>query len=105
MVGKVVSKVKTGVHKGDSLSEMDRPPSSRLKKELESREGQNLNISPGFIVVPLYKTPEKYLRQLVDTVKLRPIQTGSFVCRTAAEPILPSVSFWNLWLLQMKGLK
>lgn len=40
------------------------------QKELEKQRREKFDFQPKIsIVIPLYKTPEKYLRQLVDTVK------------------------------------
>ena len=39
-------------------------------KELERQRREKFDFQPKIsIVIPLYKTPEKYLRQLVETVK------------------------------------
>lgn len=69
LVDKMVSKVKTA-------STREIPYQKWIvrhlpgKKELEKQRREKFEYQPKIsIVVPLYKTPEKYLRQLVDTVK------------------------------------
>ena len=69
MVGKVVSKVKTASTREIPYQKWivrHLPGSKELEKQRRTKFEYQPKIS---IVVPLYKTPEKYLRQLVDTVK------------------------------------
>lgn len=69
MVGKVVSKVKTASTREIPYQKWivrHLPGSKELEKQRRTKFDYQPKIS---IVVPLYKTPEKYLRQLVDTVK------------------------------------
>ena len=69
MVGKVVSKVKTASTREIPYQKWivrHLPGSKELEKQRRTKFEYQPRIS---IVVPLYKTPEKYLRQLVDTVK------------------------------------
>ena len=69
MVGKVVFKVKTASTREIPYQKWivrHLPGSKELEKQRRTKFEYQPRIS---IVVPLYKTPEKYLRQLVDTVK------------------------------------
>lgn len=69
MVGKIASKVKTASTREIPYQKWilrHLPGSKELEKQRRTRFDYQPRIS---IVIPLYKTPEKYLRQLVDTVK------------------------------------
>lgn len=69
MVGKIVSKVKTASTREIPYQKwiLHHLPGN---KELEKQRKTVFDYQPKIsIVIPLYKTPEKYLRQLVDTVK------------------------------------
>ena len=69
LVDKMVSKVKTASTREIPYQKwiVRHLPGS---KELERQRREKFEYQPKIsIVVPLYKTPEKYLRQLVDTVK------------------------------------
>ena len=69
LAGKIVAKVKTASTREIPYQKwiLKHLPS---QKELEKQKREKFDFQPKFsIVIPLYKTPEKYLRQLVDTVK------------------------------------
>ena len=69
LAGKIVAKVKTASTREIPYQKwiLKHLPS---QKELEKQKREKFDFQPKIsIVIPLYKTPEKYLRQLVDTVK------------------------------------
>ena len=69
MAGKIISKVKTASTREIPYQKwiLRHLPNN---KELEKQRKTQFEYQPKIsIVVPLYKTPEKYLRQLVETVK------------------------------------
>lgn len=69
MAGKIISKVKTASTREIPYQKWivrHLPNNKELEKQRKTRFEYQPKIS---IVVPLYKTPEKYLRQLVETVK------------------------------------
>ena len=69
LVGKIAAKVKTASTREIPYQKwiLRHLPS---QKELEKQRREKFDFQPKIsIVIPLYKTPEKYLRQLVDTVK------------------------------------
>ena len=69
MAGKIISKIKTASTREIPYQKwiLHHLPGN---KELEKQRKTVFDYQPKIsIVIPLYKTPEKYLRQLVDTVK------------------------------------
>ena len=69
LAGKIVAKVKTASTREIPYQKwiLRHLPS---QKELEKQKREKFEFQPKIsIVIPLYKTPEKYLRQLVETVK------------------------------------
>ena len=76
-------------------------------KELERQRREKFDFQPKIsIVIPLYKTQEKYLRQLVETIKEADyIRTGSFVCQMEVGQIHQSPVCLNHLQHRMSGLK
>lgn len=69
LAGKIVAKVKTASTREIPYQKwiLRHLPS---QKELEKQKREKFEFQPKIsIVIPLYKTPEKYLRQLMETVK------------------------------------
>lgn len=69
LAGKIVAKVKTASTREIPYQKwiLRHLPS---QKELERQKREKFEFQPKIsIVIPLYKTPEKYLRQLVETIK------------------------------------
>ncbi len=51
--------------------------------ERENQKNRKFLASVSFsIITPLYNTPENYLRELLESLQNRPIQTGSYAWQT-----------------------
>ena len=80
--------------------------------EKQKKQAEKWNDAPKIsIVVPLFKTPETFLRAMISPYRHRPMATGSYALRMEAEPGMKMRILKRLWCrvlqmnmhLQMRG--